>query len=207
MSEEEQAKPGFIGRILRGIGVTLSKTTMFVVERVAGILIVLAIIYGLPYYVLQNNPEIKGKIMDKLQNVDQFFSGSSSGGGGGTGGIDIQGLLSIFSSNKSPSKERVIERTIVQQKLDYIPSQLAPFVQALEQARASLEGTSEVERYKAMLTSERVGSNGEKAVPMLEKALLSPSKIIRKGAYDSLKLVGTPDAKKALTDYINRMRR
>ncbi len=147
-----------------------------------------------------------------MHNIDAFFSGGGENengeGGGAFAGFDINKIMAMFGGGgKSVEKERIIERTIVQQKIEYIPPQLAPFVNALEEAGKEVASTAEVERYKVLLTSDRIGKNGEDAIGILGNALRSPNKIIRKGAFESLKLVGTPEAKEVLTDYIRRARR
>ena len=163
------------------------KIVKYIAEKIIGLILIMAVMYGGSYIYLQYHPDLEKRVtkgMKKLWELSQMTEEE--------GGISMDNIADIMKN---------IDISAVMQALgqgkkarppvpgaENVPEQLYPMLKALKDSK-------EINSYITVFSKNKVGEDGAGAIPILKAALRSNNFAIREAAVESLRLIDTQDAR------------
>ena len=202
-------RPGFFG----GLFLVLLWPVKFIIKQLVMLVIVAAIGYGaLAIYVAQN-PEKQENLEHLTILVEKFrllaggvlheagYEESAADLGYSPVVMDVntipRDIVVEFCNMAKDTVRGVADEPIEPVELqanDFVPDTLIPVMDALE-------GTPYVEKARERLAVRNVGPRGEGAIEFLERIMQKDDAAVRTAAIESLRRIGTPEARAILIKY------
>lgn len=158
-----------------------------IISKVLSVAITIAVIGGGWYLVFTYKPEW---IDAMLGRAGKTAAGITQGILSGQADMTSpEGLLALLGGVEPSTEAQPIAMGEVN-----IPAELAPLLVALKDSK-------DIGKYVQMLSVDHMGEHGERALPLLRKALDSKNPTLAPAAYISLKNINTPEAQAMVEEY------